>query len=208
VSSIAAEAGVPARVVRAATRESGPFPSTGPQATDSEVQAWVALRAQGVSTETAADHFGVRPSTVRKRTRAFGPFPKRARWSNEDVDRWVQSRHAGISLAMIGARESLPPWLIAEATKAAGPFRAPRKFPPDMVGIDSIAAMCNVAWPTVASWLARGHLPPADAEYRGRPTWKVLTIRVWLSESGMARCPQCGARCRSVSRHAAHTHRK
>ena len=211
---IAWRAGVRENTVLTATKSYGPFPRPSQQlgrttVSDEQhrqrVQAWIEQRRRGrTATEIAKDH-GVSHQIVSRATLGHGPFP-----SQDTVAAWVAARRQRRTLHQISQEYRVPPSRIGHHTAASGPYPAPvatRRLPNGLLGIAAIADRVGLASPAVLRWRTAGRLPSPDfVTTRGRELWLTATIDQWLQETDLQTCQDCGARTRSVAKHAKARH--
>jgi len=211
---IAWRAGVSEAAVLKATKAYGPFPRPSRQlgrTTVSDehhrqrVQAWIEQRRRGRTASEIARECSVSHQIVSRSTLGHGPFP-----SEDTVAAWVTARRQRRSLREISREYQVPPNRIGHRTAASGPFPAPvgaRLLPEGLLGIAAIADRVGLASPAVLRWRAAGRLPPPDfVTANGRQLWLATTIDRWLKDADLQTCPQCGARTRSVAKHAKARH--
>ena len=122
----------------------------------------------------------------------------------------MAARRERRTLHQISQEYQVPPRRIGHRTAASGPFAQPAvspRLPEGLLGIAAIAARVGLASPAVLRWRAAGHLPPPDfVTASGRQLWLATTIEQWLKDTDLQTCPQCGARTRSVAKHAKARH--
>ncbi|MBD3783236.1 MAG: hypothetical protein IE926_09835 [Micrococcales bacterium] len=125
------------------------------------------------------------------------------------AQQWTASRHAGRSLAAIAEEYGTTIGKVRASTRPFGPFRPPGpRLPDGVVGVKGLAQMAWVSHPTAARWVRTGRTPAPDfVTATGRTVWQAATIAAWLRDSDFAHCPDCGARCVSLSWHRAQAHR-
>jgi AraC-like DNA-binding protein len=211
---IASRAGVSERTVINATKPYGPFPRPSHQlgrTTVSDehhhkrVQAWIEQRRRGRTATEIAHEYCVSHQIVSRATLGHGPFP-----SEDTVTAWVTARRQRRSLREISHEYQVSPNRIGHHTSASGPFPAPvgvRLLPEGLLGIAAIADRVGLASPAVLRWRAAGRLPPPDfVTAIGRQLWLATTIEQWLKDTDLQTCPECGARTRSVAKHAKARH--
>ena len=211
---IAWRAGVRASTVLTATKPYGPFPrpchQLGRTTVSDEhhrqrVQAWIEQRRRGRTATEIAHEYGVSHQIVSRATLGHGPFP-----SEDTVAAWVTARRQRRSLREISREYQVPPNRIGHHTTASGPFPAPvgvRLLPEGLLGIAAIADRVGLASPAVLRWRAAGRLPQPDfVTANGRQLWLATTIDRWLQDADLQTCSQCGARTRSVAKHAKARH--
>jgi len=211
---IAWRAGVSESMVLTATKAYGPFPRPSQQrgrttVSDEQhrerVRVWVEDRRRGRTTSEIAKGHGVSHQIVSRATLGHGPFP-----SEDTVAAWVTARRQRRSLREISRDYQVPPNRIGHHTTASGPFPAPvgvRLLPEGLLGIAAIADRVGLASPAVLRWRAAGRLPQPDfVTANGRQLWLATTIDRWLQDADLQTCPQCGARTRSVAKHAKARH--
>jgi len=211
---IAWRAGVRESTVLTATKAYGPFPrpchQLGRTTVSDEhhrqrVHAWIEQRRRGRTTTQIAKDHGVSHQIVSRATLGHGPFP-----SEDTVAAWVAARRQRRTLHEISKEYQVPPRRIGHHTAASGPFPVPvgtRRLPDGLLGIAAIADRVGLASPAVLRWRTAGRLPPPDfVTARGRELWLATTIDQWLRETDLQTCPHCGARTRSVAKHAKARH--
>jgi hypothetical protein len=210
---IAWRAGVTPETVRRATAPYGPFPRpsrhlgrtvTAGTALDERTRRWVQARQRGQRVRDIASRDGVKHQTVSRYTAEAGPFP-----STEVVQEWVLARRAGRTVAAIALKYQAPEAVIFRETRPWGPFwRSGPRLPEGVVGVHGIAAMAGVSDPTAIRWVQTGRAPDPDFVVGdGHKLWLDSTISRWLDSSGLATCPDCGARCVSLNHHRSGAHR-
>jgi len=75
------------------------------------------------------------------------------------------------------------------------------------MGITAVAARIGLKYLSVLRWRSNGRLPHPDfVTAKGRELWLAGTIEAWLETADLETCPDCGARCLSVARHATMAH--
>ena len=211
---IAWRAGVRESTVINATKAYGPFARPSQQLGrtivsdehhSQRVQAWIEQRRRGRTASEIARDFGVSHQIVSRATLGHGPFP-----SEDTVSAWVAARRQRRTLHQISREYQVPPRRIGHRTAASGPFAQPAvspRLPEGLLGIAAIAARVGLASPAVLRWRAAGRLPTPDfVTASGRQLWLAATIEEWLKDTDLQTCPQCGARTRSVARHARARH--
>lgn len=206
--------GVTPETVRRATAPYGPFPRpsrhvgrtvTAGTQLDERTRRWVRARQRGQRVTDIARADQVTHQQVSRYTAEHGPFP------SEDVVReWVTARRSGATIPAVARQYQAPEAVVARQTRPFGPYRPagrPR-LPDGVVGVHGIATMAGMSDPAAIRWVRAGRVPEPDFVVGdGHRLWLASTIRRWLDESDLATCPQCGARCVSLSRHHAGAHR-
>ncbi|WP_128365165.1 hypothetical protein [Phycicoccus flavus] len=137
-------------------------------------------------------------------TADYGPFP-----APEVIEEWAQARRAGRTMAQIAAADDIPVTVVSRATRSHGPFTpiGPR-LPDGVVGLKGLAQMVGVTEPTVVRWVRQDRTPAPDfITASGRRLWLPATLTRWLSDANLATCPDCRARCISLSHHRRIAHR-
>lgn len=83
-----------------------------------------------------------------------------------------------------------------------------RALPEGILGRADLARLLGVAFPTIISWEEAKSLPAPDfVTATGRRLWLASAIQIWLPDSGLHRCPDCGAYSRRPALHQSQRHR-
>jgi predicted DNA-binding transcriptional regulator AlpA len=204
--------GVSTDTVLRATKPYGPSPRAtrhlgrthlSPGILDERTARWVADRRRGLTVTKIAKAEGVRHQYVSRHTIEYGPYPDPA-----VAEDWVAARKSGQSVSAIADTAGVSETVVRAATKPYGPFRARFTRTPDgVLGVTAIARQVGMSEPAVLRWVRAGRLPEPNFIAGGRRLWLASTIETWLVTSGLAKCPQCGARCLSLGQHLAAAHR-
>lgn len=149
------------------------------------------------------------PTTVRKITAPYGPFPpprRRKTWTSEQRQQWIQLRHDGHSTARIAAAQHVSRRAVETATNDEGPYPRPSQRHPDLLSLSDLADLTGIRAPTAYGWWHRDLLPhPAATGNVGQPLWERHVLEAWC-KANLKTCPQCGTRARSLQQHLSKRH--
>ena len=213
---IASRAGVNKKTVLRETRDFGPFPPPTQRLNGRTVASagqvsertarWIRARRRGLYAAEIAAAEGVSRQLVSSATVGHGPFP-----SADTVTAWVDARHNRRTVSDIGLEYGIPGKRVAHHTAPYGPFPRPphgARIPDGLLGISAIAERLRLSSPTVIAWRRDGRLPRPDfVTDRGRDLWLASTIDRWVDKADwLETCPECGARCVSMTRHRSQAH--